>query len=142
MKQFEEFVENGTVKKQTPNTKRALSVFKEASRKKEYLELSIKSIPKEKMSPNFIADYCYDIIMEIVRAKMFIEGYNSGSSHEAEVSYMKLIGFQEQEVEFMDELRYYRNGTKYYGTILEMQYAEKTLTFLRKVYPRLKKLLD
>jgi hypothetical protein len=141
MKEFGEFVRNGIVKKQSPNKNRALSLVKEAEGKKAFLSLSLNSIPKENMNPNFIADYCYDILMEIIRAKMFIDGYNSGSSHEAEVSYMIILGFSEADASFMDELRYYRNGIKYYGTILERTYAEKVLAFMNRNYSKLKGLI-
>jgi hypothetical protein len=93
------------------------------------------------MNANFIVNYCYDILIEFVRAKMFIEGFNAGNSHEAEVSYLQVLGFSQAEVEFMDELRYYRNGTKYYGTILGNSYAEKALTFLNKNYSRVKNIV-
>ena len=93
------------------------------------------------MNANFIIDYCYDILMEIIRAKMFIEGYNSDNSHEAEISYLKVLGFSEADLTFMDELRYYRNGIKYYGTILDKDYAEKVLVFMNKNYLKIKNLV-
>ena len=40
----------------------------------------------------------------------------------------------------MDEVRYNRNGIKYYGTTLDKEYAEKVFAFLNKVYPKLKSL--
>ncbi len=138
MKNFEEFVRAGTVKKQSPNIHRALSIIKEAGGKKDFLETSLKNIPPEEMNFNFIADSCYDILIEFIRAKMLIDGYNSGSSHEAEVSYMRILGFSESEIRFMDDLRYYRNGTKYYGAILTKEYANKVLEFMKMVYPKLK----
>lgn len=141
MKEFKEFLKSGTVKKQTPNKQRALSLIIEATHKKSYLETTIKIIPKEKWNPNVIVDQCYDIIMELIRAKMFQDGYNAGNSHEAEVSYMKVIGFSEAEAKYMDEIRYYRNGTKYYGTMLNNEYAENVIKFLEKIYLRLNKII-
>ena len=141
MKSFEEFVRSGTVKKQSANIHRALSITKEAEGKKKFLETSVKNIPPEEMNSNFIADSCYDILIELIRAKMLVNGYNSGSSHEAEVSYMRILGFSEYEIRFMDDLRYYRNGTKYYGTVLSKEYADKVLEFMKKVYPKLKELV-
>ena len=141
LRKFEEFENAGIVKRQTPNKKRALSLIEEAKKKKEFLELSIKAIPAEKMSPNFIVDNCYDIIMELIRAKMFLNGYNAGNSHEAEVAYMFKLGFQETEIKIMDEMRYFRNGIKYYGTILDKEYAEKSLGFLNKLYNKLLKMI-
>lgn len=138
LRKFTEYVKEGIVKKQTPKKQRALSLVKESEEKKNFLEMLQKSIPKEKMNANFIVDYCYDIIIELIRAKMFIDGYNPGNSHEAEVSYMLILGFSETETRFMDEIRYYRNGIKYYGTILNMEYAKKVLEFTNKMYPQLK----
>ena len=127
LRKFEEFLSAGIVKRQTPNRQRALSLIKEAEEKKNFLIISLKNIPKEQMNANFVVDYCYDILMELIRAKMFEDGYNAGNSHEAEVSYLENLGFPEPDIMFMNEIRYYRNGTKYYGTILEKDYAEKVL---------------
>ena len=137
MKTFEEFVTKGIVRKQTPNKERARALVNEANKKKEFLEVALKSISPEQLSPNFVVECCYDILMELIRAKMFKEGYNSENSHEAEVSYARIIGFGEGDVRFMDELRYFRNGIKYYGRILDKEYAEKALSFLHKSYPLL-----
>jgi hypothetical protein len=141
MKKFEEFIKMGIIKKQSPNKNRATSLVKEADDKKTFLDLTLNKIPKDKMNANFVVNYCYDILMELIRAKMFIGGFNAGNSHEAEVSYFSSLGFSDADAEFMDELRYYRNGTKYYGTILENGYAEKTLAFMNKNYSKLKKLI-
>jgi len=141
LKKFEEFIVKGLVKKQTSNRQRAISLVKEAESNEKFLKTSLKNIPREEMNPNFVVNSCYDIIMELIRAKMFIDGYNSGNSHEAEVSYMRNLDFSEVDVIFMDELRYYRNGTKYYGTRLDMEYAKKVLQFMNKTVPVLKKLI-
>ena len=148
MKKFQEYIKEGIVRKRTPNRQRAISLMEESDKKKAFLDISMKSIPKAAFeeqpfggSSNFIADYCYDIIMELLRAKMVLEGLNAGNSHEAEVSYMLMLGFTEEDAKTMDELRYYRNGIKYYGTILDMEYALKALQFMQKVSPRLRMLI-
>ena len=142
MKRFEEFLHNGIIQKQSPNVQRSLSLIKEAEEKKQFLIVSLKNIPAEQMNANFMVDYCYDILMELIRAKMFLDGFNAGNSHEAEVSYLRNLGFSEVQVLFMNELRYYRNGTKYYGTILNNNYAQKVLEFMNKLYPLLKEKLS
>lgn len=141
LRKFEEFLSLGIVKRQTPNRQRALSLIKEAEEKKNFLSVSLKNIPREQMNANFIVDYCYDILMELIRAKMFEDGYNAGNSHEAEVSYLENLGFPESDIRFMNEIRYYRNGTKCYGTILNKDYAEKVLEFIDGQYTKLKSLL-
>ena len=141
LKSFDEFIKSGKAKKQAPNTHRAFAIAKEVEDKREFLDTSLKNIPSEKMNANFIVDSCYDILIELIRAKMFIDGYNSGSSHEAEVSYLKNLRFSEFDIRFMDDIRYYRNGTKYYGKILDKEYADKVLDFMKKMYPKLKMLV-
>ena len=135
---FQDFIKKNIVKKQTPNKERALSLIKEAEEKKKFLLLTLQKIPSEEMNANYVVDSCYDILMELTRAKMFLQGYNSNSSHEVEVSFLRVLGFSETDVRFMNELRYYRNGIKYYGTILNKEYAEKVLKFMEKMYTLLK----
>lgn len=138
LRNFEEFLKEGYVKKQTPNRQRALSLIKEAEEKKRFLEISIKNIPEGEMNANFVVESCYDILMELVRAKMFLDGYNSSNSHEAEVAYLRILGMAENDVRFVNEIRYYRNGIKYYGTILNKEYSGKVLDFMNMFYPKVK----
>ncbi len=46
VRKFEEYLKERIVKKQTPNRQRALSLQKESQEKKEFLEISLKKIPK------------------------------------------------------------------------------------------------
>jgi len=92
---------------------------------------------------NDYAEQCYDILMFLIRAKLYSQGYSSSGkgSHEAEVSYLRLMNVSEKEVAFMDELRYLRNGMLYYGKIVDEEYAQKAIAFAKKMQPRLKKLV-
>jgi predicted alpha/beta hydrolase family esterase len=75
--------------------------------------------------------------MELIRAIMLKNGYKArgNGAHEAEVSYLKVIGFNDKDFEFMDKVRYSRNSVTYYGKILDKEYAEIVYEFLLKVYP-------
>lgn len=141
-KKFEEFERERIVTRRNPDKNRALSIIKEAENKKDFLEEVLKKIPLEKQNPNFIVDHCYDIILENVRAIMLLKGINASGNfaHEAEVSYLGVLGFPDTEVQFVDLMRYYRNGIKYYGTMLDLDYAKQVLEFFNKLYPKLKKL--
>lgn len=77
--------------------------------------------------------------MELIRARMLREGFNSvgKGAHEAEVVYLRKLGFKSSEVEFADQLRYYRNGIIYYGKTFDEEYAEKVIRFLEKVKGKL-----
>ena len=135
---FEEYVTSGVVKKITPDKARARSLMKEVEEKKEFLELVLKKLEQREVSPNFVVDSCYDLLIELIRAKMLTVGYSSDKSHEAEVSYLRKMGFSEKEVSFMNELRWYRNGIKYYGKRLDQEYAQNVLVFLKENYEKIK----
>lgn len=141
LKKFEEFIASGAVKKQRQDAGRAGSLIKESESKKEFLKKLMKSMPFGEVNPNYIIETCYDILLETIRAKMFMDGFNSNNSHEAEVSYMRNLGFPEQDVRFINELRYFRNGIKYYGRILDKEYAKRVLDFFEATYPKLRRLV-
>jgi len=140
MKPFDEFIKKGIIKIQTPDKSRAEFLIKEAEQNYNYLlELIEKMGIKDKNANDYIKN-CYDILMELVRAKMLYKGYNASGygAHEAEVSYLKILGFKENEIQFVDQMRFFRNGMLYYGTILDKEYADKVVEFTKKVYPKLK----
>ncbi len=143
VKTFEEFIENGTVRKINIDSERAKSLILEAERKFNSLQETIKKIGISDNNSNDYAEYCYNIIMLLVRANMFEKGYTSSGqgAHEAEVSFTGKLGFNEAQIQFLDQLRYFRNGILYYGKRFDKEYAKKVLDFLGKVYPRLKNLL-
>jgi hypothetical protein len=136
---FDEFLRIGIVKKQSQDLSRADFLKIEAEKAyhalKEFLEKV--SINSENAS-NFIKQ-CYDIIMEIIRAKMLTDGFNSSGqgAHEAEVAYLRRLDFSEPDVQFIDQIRYFRNGTVYYGTPIDAEYAKKVVEFTEKIYPKL-----
>jgi hypothetical protein len=141
LKTFEEFLKIGAIRKQSPDKERAKSLVYESKEKLEFFN-KIKEIMKiEKMSPNYVVEACYDILIELLRAKLLVDGYNSKSSHEAEVAYMRNLGFIEKDVDFMNELRYLRNRIKYYGIVFDIEYAEQVHSFMNKILPILNKLV-
>jgi len=143
IKSFEDFIKEGIIKKQSPDKSRAEFLIKEAERSYlSFLDL-LKKIELKDNNANDFVKSCYDILMEIIRAKMLLEGYNSSGygAHEAEVSYLRILGFNEKDVQFVDQIRFFRNGMLYYGTILDKEYAERVIDFLKRIYPKLKEML-
>ena len=111
-KNFEEYLKKGVVKKTSPNKSRANFLTNESKNSLQGLKERVEKIEINEKNANSIIKDCYDIIIELVRAKLLLEGYNSSGSyaHEAEVSYLKILGFSENDVSFMNELRYFRNS--------------------------------
>ena len=139
IRSFESFISDAIVKKQQQDKSRAEFLKKEAEQSYIFLNEMINKIGLRQNNANEYVKAGYDILMELVRAKMLLAGFNASGqgAHEAEVSYMRKLGFTETEVQFADQLRFFRNGMLYYGTILDKEYAEKVIAFLKKNYSRL-----
>jgi len=138
-KRFEEFIKEGIVKKQTPDKSRAEFLIKESENAYKILLLKIEKLGISDDTTNDLIKSCYDILMELIRAKMLLEGYNASGAgaHEAEIAYLKILNYEEKDIQFLNQLRYFRNGMLYYGTILDSEYAEKVIDFTKRNYKKL-----
>ena len=143
VRNFSEFVKENIVKKQHSDLSRARFLLKESEKTHLFIMNVIKKIGVDDNSANSIIKLSYDTIMDMIRAEMLSHGYNAvgQGAHQAEVAYMREIGFSENDVQFADQIRYFRNAIIYYGKILDKEYAEKVFAFLNKIYPQLKQLL-
>ena len=144
VKYFNEFIESGTVKKQKRDKSRATFLLMEAEQNYTYLLKLIEKMGVNNLNANDYIKKCYDILMELIRARMLLEGLNASGlgAHEAEVAYLRNLEFKEQEIQFVDQIRFFRNGMLYYGTILDKDYAEKVIEFTKKNYLKLKTLIE
>ncbi len=144
VKLFYEFVKRGIAKKVRPDFKRGISFKAKAEKKNKLMQERLEKLGLTDESAEDYIESCYDIIMLLIRAKMYIDGYQSVGfgAHEAEVSYLRNLGFPEHDVQIADELRYFRNGMLYYATTLDKEYAQKVLSFLDQVYPQLVKIAE
>lgn len=133
MKVFEEYIREGIIRKQHIDGSRARSLIQEANNKSVFLQELNSKIPLKDSNANYYIQLSYDIIMEYIRAIMLMDGYSSSSCHEAEISYLKILKISDADVRFLDDLRYYRNGTLYYGRQYDVAYAEKVLQFLDSI---------
>lgn len=143
IRKFEEFLRDNTVKKQSIDKSRAEFLIKESENSYNNLLEMMQKIKLTDVNANDFVKSCYDILMELIRAKMLFEGYNASGfgAHEAEVSYLRILGFGETDVQFADQLRFFRNGMLYYGTVLDKEYAEKVLEFTKNKYSQLKEMV-
>lgn len=143
IRHFDYFIREKIVKKQHPDRSRSEFLLKEAENSYLFLQKMINKIGIEDNNANDYVKSCYDILMELIRAKMILRGYNASGqgAHEAEVSYLRILGFRENDVQFADQLRFFRNGMLYYGTILDKEYAEKVIRFTKDIYLKLKEMI-
>src|SRR3989338_4459156 len=131
LKPFEEFLEDGTMRKMSPDKERAKNLVLEAERKFNSLLESVIKIGIKDENANDYVEHCYDIIMFLIRARLYADGYSSSGhgAHEAEVAFARKLKFNEKETEFLDQLRYFRNRILYYGKRYDKEYAEKVIEF-------------
>ncbi len=144
IRQFNEFVQEHIVKRQSADTSRAAFLVKEADNGYRTLLEKIAKLPLTDTNANDYVKSCYDILMEMIRARMLLEGYHASGfgAHEAEVSFMREMGFDEKDVQCADQMRFFRNGMLYYGTILDAVYAEKVIGFTKRMYVKLKHMIE
>lgn len=141
---FDEYVSQGVIKKSSINRPRAGFLIKESQKSFNGLNKRLKIMGIDEDNANSIVKDCYDILMELVRSNLLLAGYSSSGqfAHEAEVSYLKRLGFSDNDTSFLNDMRYFRNSVIYYGKILGVEYAEKVVEFTRRIYPELRKLVN
>lgn len=115
MKPFALFLSDGNVRQRKPNPARARSLQEEAERRSRFLD----SISRIEYNVNSLVENAYDILRELIEAKMSLQGYKS-YSHEATIAHLGELGFAEGPIRFADELRKVRNGIKYEGKRTEL----------------------
>ena len=144
IKDFKEFVKENIIKKQSPDKSRAEFLVEESKKSYKLLLIKIKKLKVTDQTANDFVKSCYDILMELIRAKMLLNGYNASGfkAHEAEVSYTRSLGFNERETQFLNQMRYFRNGMIYYGTILKKEDAERVIKFTKKIYKILQEIIN
>ena len=138
-KRFKEYIEDGIIKKIIPDKEKAQFLINESEKSLRGLNKRLKLMEIDEDNANSITKDIYDIIMELIRAKLLLDGYKSSGnfSHEAEISFLTELGFSDSEVLFLNQLRYSRNSIIYYGKLLNKEYVEKSHEFLNKIYPKL-----
>ncbi|OGJ17910.1 hypothetical protein A3K73_02795 [Candidatus Pacearchaeota archaeon RBG_13_36_9] len=140
MKEFNDFLIEGVAKKQYPDKQRARDLIDGSEKKFKNLIRTIEKIGIDAQNSEDIIEDCHNIILGIIRARMLLSGFSASGqgAHEAEVAYLGELDFSEQEIEFVNQLRYFRNGILYYGKKFDKEYAKKVFSFLEKFKEKIK----
>ena len=136
---FNYYLKKGIVKKVSPDISRASFLLEESKKSFEGLKKRINKMGIDEFSSNSIVKDIHDTIIQSIHSKMLTRGFSASGnySHEAEVTYMKELGFSESEIFFMNKLRISRNGINYYGKIFEKEYANECYDFLLSISKKL-----
>jgi len=132
---FEEYLKKKIVKRKIPNKLRSSDLVEEAKRKFNSLKVMLDKIGLNDENANDIVEYCYDVMINLTRARMFSEGFSASGkgAHEAEIAYLRKLNLSEVDVKVANQLRYFRNGIMYYGKKFDSEYAQKVIQFLNKI---------
>ncbi len=143
MKPFEDYLNERIIIKCTINISKAKYFIEETDKSYRGLLKRIDVMGIDEDNANSIIKDCYDILMELIRAKLLLNGYCSAGqyAHEAEISFLRKCNFTENEIIFMNEIRYSRNSITYYGKLLSKEYTGKVVVFTKASYPKLRKLV-
>jgi hypothetical protein len=137
LRDFSQFIDEGIVTKQSPDPSRAQFLRSEAKQSYSFV-LSLASTIDDS-NANAIVKLAYDVIMGLLRSKLLETGYRAHGpgAHEAEVAYLRELDFSEVDVQFCNDIRYFRNGIMYYGRIIDAEYGKKVIGFMQKVFTTL-----
>jgi len=136
MREFENFLKTGEVRRQGKNESLANALIKSS-------EKSLKNIQRikvDELNAESVVSEVYDLIRELIEAKLSLEGYKS-YSHEATIFFLKNFSFNDFEINFLDNLRKVRNKIKYYGKEINTEEALKIIDFMNLILPKLRRLL-
>jgi len=135
MNNFEFYLDKKLVKRQSKDNELAKSLIKDGVERVEKMkELDINSFSK------IIFENIYDALRDLLDALLSVEGYKS-YSHEATISYLKNCGFEDSIIMQLDNFRYLRNSSKYYGKGISKDNADEIVNFYENYHEKLIKLI-
>ena len=128
---FRYYLDKGSVRKDTKDINRAKSLSEIVKKRME---------TARKMEPNFKLEFAYESIIESIEAVMAVDGYKS-YSHEANIAYLRVLGFPESMVIEADNLRVKRHRSKYYGRKVSEEEGEKAIKTAERIIGKLENIL-
>jgi pyruvate/2-oxoacid:ferredoxin oxidoreductase alpha subunit len=125
MMPFEYFLNNGEVKNSSKDPELAKSLIKDMQERIEKVEiLDIRIFAK------IIFENLYDALRDFCDALLALKGYKS-YSHQASISFLSSEGFDTPFIEELDQFRYKRNSSKYYGLGISEQESRQIKEFYK-----------
>ena len=135
MEPFEYYISAKLVKKTSLNIQRIKSLINDS---KERMQEINDINPSKK--PKIVFENIYDSIRDLCDALLLSKGWKS-YSHEASISYLLKQNFDIAIVKQLDNFRYMRNGSKYYGRKISAEEAKDINEFYLKIKFKLNNLL-
>ena len=126
MNDFEFYFKDGKVKKQIQDTELARSLLNDAKQRfNKMIQLDVNKFSK------IIFENVYDALRGILDSLLAADGYKS-YSHEASIAYLKKYDVEDSLLKELDDFRYKRNSSKYYGKDIPVDDALTIIDFYKK----------
>ena len=135
MKPFERFLNGQDVKKAPVNKILAKALIDDMkTRIKENWDLN------EGKKPKTIFENIYEAIRCFCDALLAKEGYKS-YSHEASISFLLKKNFDTATIQKLDNFRFKRNGSRYYGRTISPEDVKEIKEFYLKIKEKMNKII-
>ncbi|MBN2367880.1 HEPN domain-containing protein [Candidatus Woesearchaeota archaeon] len=137
---FENYINQGKVKKKTPDPEEAKSLFERAKQRLNYT--NVKKITDK--TAHFVLEDAYEVIRESAQSLMSIKGFKP-YSHEATVSFVKeyfYTNFTEEDIQKFDRYRQLRNNSVYRAEPVTQNDAKECLAFSKLFFKKIKKIIN
>lgn len=130
---FEDFIEEGSVHKATPDPQKAKALVNMASNNLRV----VKQISLDDDSASLILSSAYESLRQVLEAMAHTQGYKV-FSHLAYTSYLSEKGEEGASATF-DRLRKLRNGVNYYGKSVPKEVTKQALQDIELLCNKLQK---
>ena len=138
IERFQYYVDEGLVKKVSPNKAMARSLIKKAISRSEYIES--QTITKKNAS--FIFEDVYESIREAGQSLMALKGYRP-YSHVALISFLKeFFDFSGSDISTLNRYRILRNKAIYGAATISASVCKEAKRFMKQLLPKIKQDVD
>ena len=136
MNEFKYYVNEGKVKKREQDKELAKSLLNDARQRAEKTKmLDVNTFSK------MIFENIYDALRDLLDALLAIDGYKS-YSHEASIAYLKKYKIEDSVIVELDNFRFRRNASKYYGKEIPVEDANEITDFYNKYSEKIISLVE
>ena len=135
MKPFESYLNSNDVRKVSPNLVLAKSLINDMK-----IRLKENWNEDEQKKPKTIFESIYDALRGFCDSLLSKNGFKS-YSHESSISYLSKYNFSIAEISELDNYRFMRNGSKYYGRIILPEDVKNIKSFYIKIKEKIDKLI-
>ena len=136
MRDFKIFLEEGSVKKITPNISLVKSLVSDAIKRLNFY----KKLKLNNKNSKYVLENIYESLRELTDAILIKDGYKS-YSHEASIVYLLKYNLSSIDINKFDNFRKIRNNSKYYGKPVDLEDANEIVELSEKLLNKINDIL-